>query len=114
MKFETEFTLAFSNLDFISFLKQRSLIEKFFLMIVLAVIISLSTARQMMWISGSDSANQFGIYGQQGVPDPSNHPGARESASSCIDSNNNLYLFGGDGKGESTSGTLLCFCFLII
>ncbi len=49
------------------------------------------------WISGSIVTGQSGIYGQQGIPSASNTPGARENAVSWIDSNDNLWLFGGDG-----------------
>lgn len=47
------------------------------------------------WVSGSDSINQPGVYGTKGVPDPANIPGGRIMAQSFIDSNNNLWLFGG-------------------
>ena len=49
------------------------------------------------WISGSNSAYQYGIYGTQGISDISNIPGARYESISWIDSNNTLWLFGGLG-----------------
>jgi hypothetical protein len=49
------------------------------------------------WMSGSSTANQNGIYGNKGVPDANNVPGARYDSVSWIDSNDNLWLFGGDG-----------------
>jgi hypothetical protein len=47
------------------------------------------------WISGSDTIRQAGTYGTKGVPSPSNTPGAREGPVSWIDSQGNLWLFGG-------------------
>ncbi len=47
------------------------------------------------WISGSDTISQAGTYGTKGVPSPSNIPGARERAVSWLDSQGNLWLFGG-------------------
>jgi len=58
------------------------------------------------WVSGSDTANQLGIYGMKGVPAPSNVPGSRVSATSWIDSGGNLWLFGGFGPGPSVGGIL--------
>jgi hypothetical protein len=56
------------------------------------------------WISGSEDINQFGHYGSIGTADLNNIPGARENAMSWIDSSNNMYLFGGFGYSESSSG----------
>ena len=47
------------------------------------------------WISGSDAANQGGIYGIKGVPAPANVPGARSGAASWMDLQGRLWLFGG-------------------
>jgi N-acetylneuraminic acid mutarotase len=55
---------------------------------------------QWTWVKG-DIANGYGIYGTQGIPDPANNPGSRESSISWIDSNGKLWLFGGDGLDES-------------
>jgi N-acetylneuraminic acid mutarotase len=49
------------------------------------------------WMSGSNQSGQPGIYGTQGIAAPANVPGARDSAISWIDSNGNLWLFGGEG-----------------
>ena len=48
------------------------------------------------WMSGSMLSDQAGIYGSHGVPSSSNVPGSRDSAMSWIDSNNTLWLFGGN------------------
>jgi uncharacterized repeat protein (TIGR02543 family) len=53
------------------------------------------------WMSGSNSRNQPGVYGTQGVAAGVNVPGAREGAVSWIDGSGNLWLFGGYGE---TSG----------
>jgi len=49
------------------------------------------------WVSGSDAKKQKGIYGTIGITSPSNIPGARDTSTSWIDSNGNLWLFGGWG-----------------
>jgi N-acetylneuraminic acid mutarotase len=48
------------------------------------------------WVSGSNTANQPGVYGTKGMPAAGNVPGARELAISWTDSSGNLWLFGGD------------------
>ena len=57
------------------------------------------------WISGSDTANQYGNYGSLGVASSTNVPGARYDAVGWISSDDDtLYLFGGfglDGFGSS-------------
>src|SRR5690606_24114284 len=47
------------------------------------------------WIGGDQVVDQHGIYGEKGIPDKDNYPGARYYPSTWIDSENNLYLFGG-------------------
>src|SRR5258706_512324 len=47
------------------------------------------------WVSGADTTGQAGVYGTQGTASPSNVPGARFQSASWIDSNGNLWLFGG-------------------
>jgi len=58
------------------------------------------------WMSGSNVLNQLGVYGTQGIPSLTNHPGSREGSSSWVDSHNNLILFGGFGYSSSNSGFL--------
>jgi len=58
------------------------------------------------WVSGSSTVAQAGLYGTQGLAAPSNVPGARSSAVSWIDSNGNLWLFG--GEGSATTGSYGC------
>jgi N-acetylneuraminic acid mutarotase len=63
------------------------------------------------WIAGSDTGgnnlSQTAVYGTLGVPAPGNTPGGRFSAASWIDSNGNLWLFGGAGlDANGNSGFL--------
>jgi N-acetylneuraminic acid mutarotase len=53
------------------------------------------TTEEWTWVSGSSTANAAGVYGTQGVASTSNVPGARVDAGGLIDSNGNLWLFGG-------------------
>jgi len=55
------------------------------------------------WVSGSNTVNQSGTYGDKGTTAPSNVPGARELSISWVDSKNNLWLFG--GYGFDSAGT---------
>jgi N-acetylneuraminic acid mutarotase len=52
---------------------------------------------QWTWISGGTTVNVPGIYGAQLAAAASNVPGARQAASSWVDSSGNLWLFGGYG-----------------
>lgn len=49
------------------------------------------------WVSGSNSVDQPGVYGEKGTPAADNVPGARDSAVTWIDKDGNLWLFGGYG-----------------
>jgi N-acetylneuraminic acid mutarotase len=49
------------------------------------------------WLGGADSDNASGVYGTQGTAAAGNVPGARQAASSWIDSVGNLWLYGGVG-----------------
>lgn len=55
------------------------------------------SAQAWTWVSGSDIADQTGVYGTKGTPAPLNVPGGRFSAVSWLDSQGNLWLFGGEG-----------------
>jgi hypothetical protein len=52
-------------------------------------------AGQWTWVSGSDVAEQPGVYGTQGTPSAANVPGARSLAAGWTDADGNLWLFGG-------------------
>ena len=55
--------------------------------------------RNWTWIGGANTPNQEGNYGAQGVAAATNWPGARQSASSTLDHQGNLWIFGGLGFG---------------
>jgi hypothetical protein len=55
------------------------------------------------WVSGSNTNNQAGSYGTEGVAAAGNVPGGRFSSVSWTDSSGNFWLFGGWGVG-SVSG----------
>jgi len=48
-----------------------------------------------VWVSGSNLRNQNGVYGDQGVADPSNVIGARYYSTLWVDAADNIWLFGG-------------------
>ncbi|WP_263352726.1 chitobiase/beta-hexosaminidase C-terminal domain-containing protein [Acidicapsa acidisoli] len=54
-------------------------------------------SRAWAWMGGSNSASQPGVYGTLGVPAAGNFPGARAGAVTSMDSNGNVWLFGGEG-----------------
>ena len=58
------------------------------------------------WISGSNTVNQIGTYGTEGVAAAGNVPGARSNPVSWTDSSGNLWLFGGYGYDSANSGHL--------
>jgi N-acetylneuraminic acid mutarotase len=59
------------------------------------------------WESGSQSIDQSGVYGMQGLPAPGNVPGARSAAVGWTDATGSLWLFGGTGyNAGGTSGWL--------
>jgi N-acetylneuraminic acid mutarotase len=56
------------------------------------------------WVSGSNTINQDGSYGTEGVTAAGNVPGARDLSVSWTDSSGNLWLFGGYGYDSAGSG----------
>ena len=48
--------------------------------------------------------DQSGVYGEQGVADEENVPGARYDAGGFVDPSNNIYVFGGSGYANGQSG----------
>jgi N-acetylneuraminic acid mutarotase len=58
------------------------------------------------WVSGGSEDNAIGAYGTQGTISASTVPGARQAASSWIDSSGHLWLFGGAGYGATDNGYL--------
>lgn len=62
------------------------------------------TTLEWTWVSGSNVISSAGVYGTKGVPSTSNRPGGRGNASSFMDVNGNLWLFG--GVGHATDATM--------
>jgi len=58
------------------------------------------------WVSGSNTANHYGVYGTKGVAASGNVPGCRYGSVSWIDYSGNLWLFGGCGLAASGGGYL--------
>jgi hypothetical protein len=56
-----------------------------------------TTAGQWVWMSGSNMANQLGVYGTLGTAAAANVPGARNVVAAWVDSAGALWLFGGNG-----------------
>lgn len=56
---------------------------------------------QWTWISGSNSANQNGVYGSPTVFNPANIPGARHGGVAWTDASNNFWLYAGYGYPAS-------------
>ena len=54
---------------------------------------------QWTWMSGANTVNGVGILGTIGVPDAANVPCSRTNSISWTDSDGNLWLFGGWGRG---------------
>jgi gliding motility-associated-like protein len=67
-----------------------------------AVVQCATAQNQWAWISGDKSPNLISNYGTRGVVASSNIPGSRIGMATWTDSDGNLWLFGGNGKGEST------------
>ncbi len=64
------------------------------------------SAGEWTWVSGSNVANQPGIYGHEGMPAPSNVPGARFASIGWIDASGDLWFFGGWGYNPAAAGYL--------
>lgn len=64
-----------------------------------------SFTNQWTWVSGDSTAEKSGVYGNLGVPSPTNKPGCRISSVAWCDQSGNFWLFGG-GK-DTTMGSLL-------
>jgi N-acetylneuraminic acid mutarotase len=65
-----------------------------------------TSTTQWTWISGSNATFDPGVYGTQGIAAAGNVPPARQRCLNWIDSNGNLWLFGGIGWNPSEAGML--------
>jgi gliding motility-associated-like protein len=57
-------------------------------------------APSFIWMSGSETSRQPGVYGTKGVGSMDNTPGARYNYGSLTDKEGNFWLFGGYGVDE--------------
>lgn len=64
------------------------------------------TLNEWTWMSGSNLAGQFAVYGVVGVPNSSNIPGARHNIGVWTDAAGKFWMFGGYGNDASSFGTL--------
>ena len=62
---------------------------------------------QWVWLGGSQNRNQIGVYGTPGVPSATNIPSTRDGATEWIDSDDNMWLFGGYGYASTSSYGML-------
>jgi N-acetylneuraminic acid mutarotase len=60
-----------------------------------------------IWVGGSNTLDQTGLYGTIGTQAANNMPGARSGAVSWIDKSGNLWLFGGQGYDFAGKGSYL-------
>ena len=60
-----------------------------------------TTTNQWTWIKGDTITNAAGLYGTKGLSSPNKKPGARQLSTGWIDSQGNLWLFGGLGYDET-------------
>ena len=57
-------------------------------------------------MKGDTLTKKYGVYGTQGVTAASNKPGTRSGSASWTDASGNVWMFGGDGNGATTVGSL--------
>jgi len=66
-----------------------------------------SQTPNLKWVSGEKTFNQSANYGTKGVAASTNIPGARENSMAWIDTNSDLWLFGGHGYNASSNQGVL-------
>ena len=64
------------------------------------------TNNTWVWISGDSTHDSAGVYGEKNVPGEKNKPGSRENSFCWVDSNERIWIFGGNGKSTENSGKL--------
>ena len=65
---------------------------------VLSPVMAQAGLGEWTWMSGANTIDQIGVYGEKGIPAAANVPGARSASISWTDDSGNLWLFGGFGK----------------
>ena len=66
-----------------------------------------SAQNQWAWMHGDQSPNIISNYGTLGTGVGTNIPGSRVGAATWTDNDGNLWMFGGNGKGEGSRSGLL-------
>ena len=62
------------------------------------------------WIAGSNTIDQFGVYGEKSIPNSDNYPGSRYGELALYDSCTHTFiLFGGYGYDEGYLGVYFTF-----
>lgn len=61
------------------------------------------STNEWTWMSGASLGDQYGVYGTKGVASASNVPGGRIWGVTWSDAQGNLWLFGGNGGGATSS-----------
>lgn len=61
---------------------------------------------QWTWINGNNTSGAYANYGTKGIASPSNTPGANSGGTSWRDNDGNLWMFGGLGHNDSSTGYL--------
>ena len=64
---------------------------------------AITSTGEWSWMSGSDIADQAGIYGTKGISAASNIPGSRQASMFFVDTSGDFWLFG--GWGYDSTGT---------
>lgn len=61
------------------------------------------TTYEYVWLTGSNAlGSSVGVYGTKGVASTTNTPGSRYGGATWVDTNGDLWLFGGYGVGNTT------------
>jgi N-acetylneuraminic acid mutarotase len=66
-----------------------------------------TSIQQWVWVNGSNTGTEPGVWGTLGTPASGNIPSPRESAASWIDSSGNYWMFGGYGLDSQGNVGLL-------
>ncbi|MEZ4722569.1 MAG: kelch repeat-containing protein [Flavobacteriales bacterium] len=61
------------------------------------------STNEWTWVKGSNTIDQNGTYGTQGIASYSNNPGARRYSVGWTDTSGNFWLFGGLGLGATST-----------
>ncbi len=81
--------------------------HRYYSVLIAVIVLSVvpgQAVRASIWVSGSDTTGETGVYGTKGVADANNAPGGRTGSVSWTDSEGDFWLFGGaglDANGDS-------------